>query len=225
MKSKYRSLNTKNRDKKISTPLQLQDDQKMITTIIFDLSEVYLHGFLGFDQLLNKRYGTKITQKDLFIQELELLFCGKISEEDYWKTLISKFSLSASAADLEKIVRGNFTEIRGVRKIIEDLKSNNYKLGLLSIHAKEWILYCETRFQYHKLFDHAVYSFDTKYSKPDIRSYKLIMDKFKAKSNECLFIDDSDKNLISAKKIGMATIKFKTARQLRKELRSIKINI
>lgn len=197
----------------------------MITAIIFDLSEVYLHGFLGFDKILNKHYGTKISQKDLSIPELELLFRGRISEEEYWKALITKFNLTASITDLTKIVRGNFTEIKGVRKIIEDLKKHKYKLGLLSIHAKEWILYCEKRFRYHRLFDRVVYSFDTEVCKPDIKSYKSIINKLKIKPGECLFIDDSDKNLISAKKVGMTTIKFKTTRQLRKELRSIKINI
>ena len=62
----------------------------MIKTIIFDLAEVYLNGFLGAEHRIGKllEIEDKIIYEKMHIPELTLLFNGKISEEQYWKKVI-----------------------------------------------------------------------------------------------------------------------------------------
>lgn len=62
----------------------------MITTIIFDLSDVYLHGASGAWKHLQRKIDTKLTDEHLLIAELEQLFIGEITEDVYWQIVIKK---------------------------------------------------------------------------------------------------------------------------------------
>lgn len=199
----------------------------MITTIIFDLAEVYLKGLYGVEHILEpildlsaKEIYSKLQGKDL-----EFLFHGKISEDEYLQRVIRKNKWKIENSILKKAIRDNFEEIKGTRKIIEKLKQRGYKLGLLSVHTKEWVDYCNEKFDYHKLFDSILYSFEVAASKPDKKVYKLILERLGARPKECIFIDDYFDNLIPARKLGIKTIHFKNPRQLKKELASLRINI
>ncbi len=185
---------------------------------------MYLRGLLGTHEILSKRLGVNIIASYLHIPEIQQLFEGKISEERYWESILLKHKWDISISELRKIVRGNFREIKGARKIIEKLKKNGYPLGLLSVHAKEWIEYCEKEFDYHKLFDSTMYSFDAAVCKPEKRAYELILDKLNVRAEDSLFIDDSAQNLASARELGIQTILFKSSKQLLDELRRMRIN-
>ena len=107
------------------------------------------------------------------------------------------------------------------RGVICALKQQGYKLGLLSVHGKEWIEFCNQKFDFHKLFDSIAYSYKDKVSKPDKRSFELIMSKFHADPGECLFIDDSLVNVRAARELGMFAIQFATATELETELKQL----
>ena len=59
----------------------------MITTIIFDLGEVYLNGLRGVEHVLEPMLGIKADsiRPELVGTEANALFRGEISEEEYWK--------------------------------------------------------------------------------------------------------------------------------------------
>ncbi len=199
-----------------------------ITTIIFDLAEVLLTGLLGMEDHLAPRLKLKkedIQNQLLHGKESASLFHGEITEEEYWQQMVKKNNWNISTKELKEIVRANFKEIPGTRKIIQKLKDKGYKLGLLSVHTKEWIDHCLMKFDHHKLFHATAYSFEVHVSKPDKKAYESILQKLNAKPEECLFIDDSLKNTIAAKEIGMQTIQFKNAEQLKEELAKLSINI
>jgi len=117
------------------------------------------------------------------------------------------------------------TEIEGTREIIENLKKNGYKLGLLSVHAKEWADYCEEKFDYHKLFHSVMYSFEVGVCKPESKAFELILEKLNVVPKECLFIDDSQENIDVAQKLGIQTILFKEASQLKSSLQDLQIKL
>jgi HAD superfamily hydrolase (TIGR01509 family) len=192
----------------------------MIKTIIFDLAEVYLSGLVGIEfrlaPLLNIDPKTVWagTQGEALIE----LFKGKITEEEYWQRMIKRNRWKIDVDTLKRKVRENFGEIEGTRNIIIRLKSMGFKLGLLSTHAKEWIEFCNGKFDYHKLFDSVSYSFEAGVSKPDKKAYRTLLEKLNSKPEECIFIDDHPKNLASAKELGMIAILFTTPKQLENDL-------
>jgi len=199
----------------------------MITTIIFDLSEVYLTGLIGAEHRLEKILGIKANKikTGLCGPELAAFFQGELTEDEYWLRIIEKDKWKASTDELKKAVRKNFKEIEGTREIMEQLKRNGFRLGLLSVHAREWVAYCQRKFSYHKLFHSRLYSFEAAASKPDKKVYRLILKKLKARPENCIFIDDHLKNLVPAREMGMKTILFKNAGQLKKDLTALGVAI
>lgn len=192
----------------------------MITTVIFDLSEVYLHGLLGTEHRIAPLV-YRLPQ-DVFAQlkgpVLTDFFHGKISEEEYWRRTAAEYDWPLSVSFLKQAVRDNFTEIPGTRAIIEDLRTRGVRLGLLSVHAREWVDYCQQRFRYHELFDARAYSFEAGVSKPDLRAYQEVVERLSVFPSGCVYIDDQEENLQVPRKMGMHAIRFHDAAQLRRDL-------
>jgi len=199
----------------------------MIKTIIFDLAEVYLKGFYGVDEYLKDLLNLKsnVIKNKLQGPEFRLLMEGKITEDEFWLKVIQRNNWNISIDKFKKAIRNNFDEIEGTRDIIEKLKNNGYKLGLLSDHSREWIAHCNNKFDYHKLFHSTQYSFEVACCKTDKKSFELLLEKLGEKAENCLFIDDNENNIAVAKSIGLNTIQFKNPEQLKKELSSLSINI
>ena len=199
----------------------------MITTIIFDLGETYINGVPGLEKRLEPILGRKAAQIYAEIQGEDLLsfFRGELSEDEYWNRAIKRNCWKVGISTLKLVLRENLYEIKGTREIIEALKAKGFRLGLLSVHGREWIDYCESTFDYHKLFDAVEYSFETGVYKPDRRAYERILGKLKAKPTECLFIDDNPLYLPPAEALGIKTLLFKNPVGLRKDLLSLGIKI
>jgi putative hydrolase of the HAD superfamily len=199
----------------------------MITTIIFDLGETYINGVLGLEKRLEPILGKAAAQiyAEMQGENLVSLFKGEISEEEYWRRAIEKNSWKTDIPTLKKLLRENFIEIKGTREIIEALKAKGFRLGLLSIHTKEWIEYCEHKYGYLELFDATEYSFEIGVLKPDKRAYQRIMKKLGVNPEECVFIDDNSNNLRAAEALGIRTVLFESPKQLRSGLASLGIKV
>lgn len=63
-------------------------------------------------------------------------------------------------------------------------------------------------------------------AKPDKKIFRFILKKHRIKSDECIFIDDNDKNIISAKELGFNTIHYTaTIKDFNKELEILKVSL
>lgn len=198
-----------------------------ITTIIFDLGEVYLRGFRKVESLLIPilKLDEKTIHDQIYTEDSSLheLFTGDITEDEYWASLISRTGWDIDIDTLKAAVRKNFVEIEGTRALIEELKEKGFKLGLLSDHTREWIEYCDGKFDYHKLFNSVLYSYEAKAMKPEKKVYEMILKNLDSRPEENIFIDDKPKNLVPAKEMGIHTILFKDSKQLREELKALGI--
>ena len=76
-----------------------------------------------------------------------------------------------------------------------------------------------------RLFDVEIFSCNSKIDaeKPGTKIYRQCLKALGLKANECVFIDDSRKNVAAARKLGMKSIHFKDARQLKAKLGKIGI--
>ena len=61
--------------------------------------------------------------------------------------------------------------------------------------------------------------------KPDARIYQLLLDKIGRSGPECIFIDDSERNIAGAQALGFQVILFRSPEQLRSELTRLGINL
>ena len=194
----------------------------MITTIIFDLSEVLIAGLIGIEEelapLVNLSEGDFL--KSLRTDSFSQLMKGKISEDEYLEDVFKKNNWKADKEIFKKVIRKNFhNEVEGMIELVEKL-SKKYRLILLSDHAKEWIEYIDKIHPFLNLFDKRYYSFQSGEIKREKRSFELLLKENSLSPAECLFIDDGPTNILVAKEMGLKAIHFENVSQLGKELKS-----
>ncbi len=112
-------------------------------------------------------------------------------------------------------------EMPGMRELIEDMKKKGYPIYGLSNWCRDVFEETRKKFKILQLIDDYVVSGGLKDEegipcppKPDIKIFKLFLKRFNLKAQDCLFIDDSEKNVIAAKGLGMTALVFKDAKHL-----------
>lgn len=64
-----------------------------------------------------------------------------------------------------------------------------------------------------------------KVCKPDLRIYQILLERYGLRPEECVFIDDRQENLDTARELGFETVLFRTAKQVRAELKRMGVRI
>lgn len=197
----------------------------MIKNIIFDFGGVLV--VKGKFNTLKKTI-SKLIFKEGKLQEYamnseikdiwNLWRIDKISEKEFFQKVKKRlnikyplFIMKAQLYNAHKPEKELFVLIKKLKQV--------YKIYLLSNHAKEWYNSQNKKLKLEELFDGIMTSFQAKIAKPDIRIYKLLLEKFKLKPKECLFIDDQKENLMPARKLGIKTIPYLSPAQLKQELK------
>ena len=197
----------------------------MITTIIFDLSEVLIAGLIGIEKqlapMVNLSEGDFL--KSLWTDSFKDLMKGKISEDEYLTDVIERNGWRTDKELFKTVIRKNFhNKVGGMTELIEEL-NKNYKLILLSDHAKEWVEYIDKIHPFLNLFDKKYYSFQSGEIKREKRAFKLLLNENNLLCEECLFIDDSPTNVKTAEDLGINAFFFKDIEQLKRELKLLNI--
>lgn len=187
-----------------------------IKYIICDLSDVLIKGIEGVEESLSKVLGKNVEQirEELFSYDFKPLWLGSKTEEDFFEELILHNSWQITKDEIKYLVRENFYEISGVREIYSLLKKD-YVLILMSVIAKEWVEYLEKNFNYSNLFTYIFYSFTIGYTKRESESFRLVMNKLNISANNVLLIDDSLRNIRVAEEVGIKSIHFVGADNLK----------
>lgn len=106
-------------------------------------------------------------------------------------------------------------EVPGMRELIQRLKaSGKYAIYGLSNWSMETFPHARKRFEVLQQIDNYVVSGDVKLIKPDPRIFKLLLDRFGLKAEDCTFVDDNPDNVEAAKKLGMQGVVFKGVESL-----------
>lgn len=131
---------------------------------------------------------------------------GEISSVEFWRRM------NVCAEGMEEKVEKNYLDtcltidsdfIPVARKL-----KKKYNLAILSNDVSEWSSYLREKLGINEVISMSVISGDVKCRKPSEEIYDKAIMKLKTKAKYCIFIDDRDKNLRPAQKIGMNVIKF-----------------
>jgi 2-haloacid dehalogenase len=79
------------------------------------------------------------------------------------------------------------------------------------------------KFPFLSWFEGIVVSGDEKLKKPDPAIYQLLLERYKLKVTDCVFIDDRADNVEAAVGLGFEGIHFSNHKQLQNELLKLKI--
>ena len=195
----------------------------MIHTVIFDLSEVIIAGVVGVDQALAPVLNVPPEQifPSLGGRPFWELLCGEIDEETYFRKVLDRRGWTGDIDSIKKAIRSNFhNEVEGTREVLEGL-AQEYRLILLSDHAREWIEYIEQIHPILELFDRRFYSFDLGSIKKDPDTFRKVLSAIDCTPDEVLFIDDQIRYVETAQSVGIQSIVFQSAPQLISELSTI----
>ena len=196
----------------------------MIKNIIFDLSEVIISGYHETEKIIERQYAIpeeEFKKQKLFKYEYFLdLMRGDLSEEEYLEELLQGTNWNLSLEQLKIAIRQNLNQpVPGTMEIVKELKGK-YQLILLLDNAREWMEYIEENNKDLNIFDQKIFSYDIGAVKSDEQTFKTVLEKTGIVADETLFIDDYEKNVKNAEKVGIHGIVFENAEQLRKRLSS-----
>jgi HAD superfamily hydrolase (TIGR01509 family) len=110
-----------------------------------------------------------------------------------------------------------------VMALIQKLHANGYLTPSITNTSRKFSW--DERLSDGSPFDGVVDSMKVGLSKPDMRIYELAMRRFKLQPEECVFVDDKEENLVPAREMGMRTVLFKNAKQLKEELRKLGVRV
>ena len=183
-----------------------------IKNVVFDVGEVlaefrYMNYMrdLGFDEEVVVFLAENMVLSE-FWHELDL---GIRTNSEGKRVFTEKYPQYALEIDkfwdhLEDIVR----EYDYAPGLIREIKQMGYKVYILSNYPIEIAEMHWPKFRFLPLTDGHIISAYEKLTKPDAAIYRLLESRFGLDLTECLFIDDRQINIDTAKELGMETVLF-----------------
>ena len=151
---------------------------------------------------------------------------GAISTKEYLSGIAKELDLSYNELFTHwlRTKRENMVIDEEIEELINSLKKNGCVVGTVTNVIE---LHNRVRIEKHAydLFDFAVVSCEEGVEKPDEDIYRLALNKLEFPPEEIVFVDDTEINLETAKRLGMKTIFFKDNTQLLSDLKKISVKV
>jgi 2-haloacid dehalogenase len=108
--------------------------------------------------------------------------------------------------------------LTGMVQLLQSIADAGYPLYALTNFALEKFTYTRVRYPFLDLFQEIVVSSVIKLAKPDPRIFTYLLNRIKRQAGDCIFIDDNEANIQSARRLGFRSIPFQSAVQLQADL-------
>lgn len=200
----------------------------MIRNIIFDIGNV-LTAFRWKEYYAEFGYSEEILKR--------LAKATVLSEEwnEYDKGILSEEEILAgfikNDPELEPVIRKCLGCITGLLRMydysipwIQELKGKGYSVYYLSNLSASASRDCGPELAFIPYTDGGILSWKEKVIKPSPAIYELLMERYHLKADECVFLDDTEKNVMGAKAVGMYGVLFRNKEQACEELRKMGVN-
>jgi putative hydrolase of the HAD superfamily len=205
----------------VYTPLLFRGNS--IKAIIFDFG-----GVVGSDirsVWIKEMSKTLKKNRNIVLEEMHRTFPklekNQISEKEFWKIVTKNLKLTMQESKYENLLYNLYAKLtkpnKDVIDIVERLKNSGYTVAVLSNAIDPHVEY-NMKHRRYRYFDRVFLSCEVGMRKPEKRFYQFALDRLDIKARKCIFIDNEKKFLVPAKKMGMKTIRFRSAKQLRKDL-------
>ena len=178
----------------------------MITTIIFDIGNVlvdfrwkeFIAGF-GYDEAMQERIAKASVLSDDW-NEYDL---GLLNEDE----IIDKFiendpGIADELKDTYRSLDGLLKQFDHAKPWISELKARGFKVLYLSNFSAKAERECAKELDFIPLTDGGILSYKVKMTKPDPRIYELLTVTYSLVPQDCLFFDDTPRNVEAARKHG-----------------------
>ena len=181
---------------------------KNITTIIFDMYGVIIEESKGnfipytynhFDESEYERITRQFRVEKLFGKAGK----GEFSSDEFLYLL----GFKDTEFHMRDYIENHLTLDDGFIPFAEQF-AGQYEFVLLSNDVSEWSAYITEYHGIDKYFKNKIVSGDVKFRKPDRKIYELALERIGKRPEECMFIDNTGKNLLVAQELGIVPVMF-----------------
>lgn len=183
---------------------------RKIKAVIFDLNGVFIQS-----PLLSTRFEEKfgVPSQDFVLALKEIL--DKTRRQNagrsfiYWQPQLKDWNINITEEELFDFWFSAEKENTEMIELAKRIKQSGIKIFILSNNFVERTEYYKKTFKFlMEIFDKVYYSWQTDLVKPDIKAYQKILTDNNLQPAECVYFDDSNKNIIAAESLGIASYKF-----------------
>ncbi len=180
----------------------------VLSTLVYDPFRIEVPRALGmpFEELLAAKHPTAWIEFEL----------GDLTEEEF----LPRFFADGRAYDHAALVRSfdeSFRLLDGIEPLLADLARAGHRPQLLSNYPVWWKR-IEARTRLSRFADWSFVSCDTRLRKPDPEAWLHAIRTLDVSPSDCVFVDDVEKNVAAAARLGIRSIRFAGADALRAEL-------
>lgn len=144
---------------------------------------------------------------------------GLISDNEVWERLSKVVGKPAPKNAVElatKAYKDSFVFIKEMFELAKELRKKGIKTGILSNVYKFEADVVREKGGY-KDFNPIILSCEVAMAKPDKDIYLFALNKLGVLPQECIFIDDKEKNVLAAKELGIKAVLFQNPSQVKKD--------
>lgn len=194
----------------------------MIRNIIFDIGNV-LAGFVweeffksfGFSDETFEKLADATVRSD-FWNEMDR---GKLTDDQLLEGFIQNDpSIEKELCQVFENVTNMIRRYDYAIPWLKELKEKGYHVYYISNFAHKAHVECEKALDFLEEMEGGILSYQDRLIKPDPEIYRLLCSRYGLKAEECIFIDDTERNVLAAQKEGMKGLIFHTLEQTKKEL-------
>jgi FMN phosphatase YigB (HAD superfamily) len=105
--------------------------------------------------------------------------------------------------------------------LLVDLQKAGYKTYGLSNWTTETFPPTRRAHPFFNTLDGIILSSEVKVCKPNPKIYQILLERYRLLPEESIFVDDRQENVDAAKDLGILTVLFQTAQQVREDLKTL----
>jgi putative hydrolase of the HAD superfamily len=187
----------------------------MIKNIVFDLGNVLI-SFKPAEYF--DRNGYTSEYKDFLIntifrsREWQLIDKGELTKGEAIQKISERSSLNPQEIEAVFNLRTKILyPIAGNIKILPGLRKRGFSLYYLSNFPDDIFDEVFESYPFFKFFNGGFISARVNTAKPERKIFEILLEKYSLKAEECLFIDDDELNVRTARSIGMSGIHLPSA--------------
>jgi len=146
---------------------------------------------------------------------------GRIDGIGFYHTIKDRCGIRMDFSEFSEHFNDIFTPVVGMDSLLHELKKDGHRLHLLSntneVHYHRYI----KSFPGIDLMDNHFLSYQMGTMKPDPRIFQEAIGRIGCDPRDCIFIDDMEKNIETARSLGIIAIMFKDIQDVRYRLDAI----
>jgi putative hydrolase of the HAD superfamily len=195
-----------------------------IKAIIFDFGGVISHPQNEerkheMNDILNIPYSDFISS---YFRHRHQYDAGLITGKEYWKRICTVHAIEVKAIDILKLIK---LDVKGWTRInttmlayVFLLQNTGIKTALLSNMTLDILTHIRAKYSWINDFHTCIFSCEHHIVKPDKKIYEICLETLDVDPSNCLFIDDTELNVHSARNLGIRAILFLNEQELSRKL-------